>query len=421
VLTRFVPSVVQEREREHAPGDAAAIEDVRCIARVRGGGGIRELVIGTDAAGNVIVTGERDKLGPRARGEIAFHETASSGRRLELDTDALFIFDLQTMEMLPDAPGPNDALYVYGLVYGPYPAHADVPVLPVEGQLTVTRADLLGGLVDGMATAFAYPPDVHGSRFVHALLPGERADVIESGNGVILALPLVPTWLPECPVANDVVVAQLIYDVLNALRVDLGVAAGTPPLPVPNRAALEAELLAQGWTIEGDVAERAKKGLLSALRGSEKRRLPRQGTLDELVTEARAALGKMPNVPTPEAIALRRRMQRMQPMAVGGTPRIPMSVPSTPAPAAAPLPARAPVPKVRADRSEWMKDFVDAHRSPSRPTPRVSTPARAVSHRATPAWMDDFAGAEPRDAAGDSGDDSDDKPTSKPDWSRDFE
>ncbi|HUS28331.1 MAG TPA: hypothetical protein VMZ53_07475 [Kofleriaceae bacterium] len=378
MLTRFVPSVAPAREP--VGGEPAAIEDVRCVARVRGAGGIRELVVGTDANGNVIVTADRGRLGQRARGELAFHETAASGRVLELDTDALYIFDLQTMEMLPDAPGPNDALYVYGLMYGPYPEFADAEVVAVEGQLTVTRADFLGGLVDGVATTFVYPPDAHGSRCVHALLPGERADVIDTGKGVILALPLVPTWLPECPLSNDLVVAQLVYDVLVALRADLGV---TQQLPVPNRAALEAELVAQGWTIEGDEATRGKKGLLGALRG-EKKQLPRQGTLDELVAEARAALSRMSNVPTPEAHALRRRMQRMQPAQV--SPKIPAPVVQPP------LPPRAqPVPKVKTDKSEWMKDFVDAHRSPSRPTPRVSAPARAVSHKATPAWMEDFA------------------------------
>ena len=386
MLTRFVPSVAPAREA--VGGEPAAIEDVRCVVRLRGAGGIREHIVGTDAHGNVVVTGDRGRLGQRARGELAFHDTATSGRVLEMDTDALYIFDLQTMEMLPDAPGPNDALYVYGVLYGPYPEYVDAPVVPVEGQLTVTRADLLGGLVDGAAMAFAYPPDEHGSRCVHAMLPGERGDAIETGRGVILGLPLVPTWLPECPLSNDVVVAQLIYDVLSALRADLGV---TQPLPVPNRAALEAELIAQGWTIEGDEATRAKKGFMASLRGSEKKQLPRQGTLDELVAEARAVLSRMSGVPTPEAQALRRRMQRMQTAPV--SPKIPVAAAPPPS-----LPARAqPVPKVRTDKSEWMKDFVDAHRAPSRPAPRVSTPARAVSHKATPAWMEDFAPAKPSD------------------------
>lgn len=59
-----------------------------------------------------------------------------------------------------------------------------------------------------------------------------------------------------------------------------------------------------------------------------------------------------------------------------------------------------------------MKDFVDAHRTPSRPAPRVSAPARVVSKEATPAWMEDFA--EPDEER------DDEEPQPKPDWSSDF-
>jgi hypothetical protein len=38
-----------------------------------------------------------------------------------------------------------------------------------------------------------------------------------------------------------------------------------------------------------------------------------------------------------------------------------------------------------------MKDFVDAHRAPGKPAPRVVAPSRAVTAKKTPAWMDDFA------------------------------
>lgn len=298
--------------------------------------------------------------------------------------------------MLPDAPGLNDALYVYGLMYAPQAKS------PVEGQLTVTRGDLLGALVDGVLHAFAYPPDAHGSRAVHALLPGDRADMLALGRSIILALPLAPTWLPECPLSNDLVAAQLLYDVLAALRRELGV---KDPLPVPSRATIEAELVAQGWKIEGDEAVRAKStGLLGALRGSEKKRLPRQGTLDELVAEARAALTNLPGVPTAEALALRAR--------VGGRQRI--KTPIAPTPVQLPPPAQ-PRPRVESDRGEWMRDFVDAHRAPSRPPPRVSTPARAISKEATPAWMEDFA--EPTTP----GESSDEDKAPKPDWSSDFE
>jgi hypothetical protein len=296
----------------------------------------------------------------------------------------------------------NDPLYLYGHMFGPYPTTREV--IPIEGQLTVTRADLLGALVHGVEMAFAYPPEAPGSRAVHALLPGEAADTIAIGRGVILALPLAPTWLPDCPLSNDLVVAQLLYDVLVALRAELRIDG---VLPVPSRAALEAELVAKGWRIEGDEAVKRKStGLLGALRGAEKRQLPRQATLDELVAETRAVLTKIPGVPTAEALALR--------ALVGGVQRTPViKTPGAPTPVS--LPTRSPTPRVAADRSEWVKDFVDAHRAPSRPPPRLSTPARVISKDATPTWMNDFA--EPAEPASD----SDEQPAPKPDWSSDFE
>ncbi|HSD90478.1 MAG TPA: hypothetical protein VLB44_23295 [Kofleriaceae bacterium] len=408
MLTRFVPSIAPAREP--VGGDPARIVDVRAIVRLRGSAGIRELIVATDGDGCIHVVSDREQLPQRARAQLAFHEVAS-GRTIEIDAEELHIFDLQTMEMLPDAPGPNDALYVYGLLHGPYPSYADTPVVAVEGQLTLTRSDLLGGLVDGVTQALAYAPEPAGSRCVSALLPGERAELIETGRGVILALPLVPTWLPECPVPNDLVVAQLLYDVLSALRSDLGI--DSPVLPVPNRATLEAELVAAGWKIEGDEAVRAKgKGLMGALRGSEKRKLPRQGSLDELVGEAKSALAKMQNVPTAEAAALRRRATRMYTQ-VHVTPQIPK--PPPPHTAATPAPVAAPRPRVETPSTDWMKDFVDAHRSPTRPAPRVSTPARVVSRDATPAWMQDFAETAPSDEPDEAA------PAPKPDWKSDFE
>jgi hypothetical protein len=351
----------------------------------------------------VVCLGERDALPRRAQVQLAYHDVATTKRVLELRAQELYIFDLQTIEMLPDAPGLNDPLYLYGHMYGPFPTTREV--IPVEGQLTVTRADLLGALVHGVEMAFAYPPETTGSRAVHALLPGDAADMISLGRGVILALPLAPTWLPDCPLSNDLVVAQLLYDVLVALRSELRVDGA---LPVPNRAALEADLVAKGWRIEGDEAVKPKStGLLGALRGAEKRQLPRQATLDELVAEARAVLTKLPGVPTAEALALR--------ALVGSVQRTPViKTPGAPTPVS--LPTRSPTPRVAADRSEWVKDFVDAHRAPSRPPPRVSTPARVISKEATPAWMNDFA--EPAEPADDS---SDEQPAPKPDWSSDFE
>jgi hypothetical protein len=449
MLSRFVAR--SGWSREPVVDDPANVEDVRCVVQLRGAHGVRELIIATELGGGVRVVEGRQALPQRARTQLAFHEVAS-GRVLQIDADELWTFDLQTVEMLPDAPGFNDALYVYGVLRGPFPAALDagVSTVPVEGQLTVTRADLLGGMLDGIGNAFAYAPEpnlLHGSRCVHALLPGERAEIIAAGRGVVLALPLVPGWELDRPVANDLVAAQLLYDVLTALRADLGVSSAAAPLPVPDRAALEHELRAAGWRIDGDQAVRSKGGLLqSLLKGGERRVLPKQGTLYELAAEARAALAQLGGVPTAEARALQARSSRPpSPLALGAaSPPVPVAAPLTqPSPAVPvalaaapsltaptapyqptlPQPARQPTPQVAAGRSEWMKDFVEAHRQPSRPPPRLSTPARAVTPSARPAWMEDFATSAEPAAAPTAEDPAEptEPPSTRPDWSRDFD
>lgn len=415
MLPRFVAST-------HAPSDPAiddptAIEDVRCVVRLRG----TELVIGTAAGGAVHITDDRSRLAHRALAQLSFHEVAS-GRVLELDADELYVFDLLTLEILPDAPGVNDALYLYGAMKGRYPAKEGSAVALLDGQLTVTRGDLLDGLVDGFVNAFAYAPDMHGSRCVHALLPGDRAETIERGRGIVLALPLVPDWVLECPTANDVVVGQVIYDVLNALRTDLGI---TEPLPVPSRDALEQKLVATGWQIEGNQAVRPRgRGIGKLFSKDERRTLPPQGTLDELVAEAKTVLARIPGIPSQETMALRRRFLRPpSPVAVPAPARIPVqssAMPPPPHSAATPAlsPGAAPRPHVRSDRSEWMRDFIDAHRSPSRPAPQVVTPSRAVSREATPTWMNDFDEPMPIEPGTP---DENEPATPRPDWSKDFD
>jgi hypothetical protein len=413
MLSRFVASTGSPRSP--VVEDPTTIEDVRCVVRLRGG---RELVVATEIGGGVRVLGDRGRLAKRALAQLSFHDVVS-GHVLELDTDELHVFDLHTLEMLPDAPGVNDALYLYGAMRGPYPAKLDTPVASVDGQLTVTRADLLDGLIDGVAKAFRYAPEPYGSRCVYAVLPGERADVIDTGRGIVLALPLAPGWLLDCPVPNDLIVAQMLYDVLSALRTELpsGLDAS---LPVPDRASYERTLVAAGWRIEGDEAVRAKgRGILgSLLRGDERKKLPRQGTLEELVAEATAVLSRMPDVPTAEARALRRRFAHATARALPSVSPPIRAVGVSPSPAAPPVATARVAARLRvaADRSEWMKDFVDAHRSPSRPAPRLSTPARAVAPAAQPTWMDDFVVSE-----GDVADPVETPPSNPPDWSKDFD
>jgi hypothetical protein len=360
---------------------------VRGLVTLRGSRGTHELLVGTQADGALsVVENDRSQLSQRVTAQLAFHEVAS-GKKLTLDVAELYVFDLQVLELLMDAPGINDAMYLYGTLRGPYPATKGSPVATVEGQLTVTRSDLLSALVDGTHDAFAYRPEGHGSRCVHALLPGERGDVIDGGHGSVLAFPLAPAWTLDSLIPNDRVASQIFYDVINALYRDL---KEPLELPVPSRATIDAELKADGFTIEGDTAVRSKRsGILGALMPErEKRTLPREGTLDDYIRAAGLALGKL-GIATPETLALRRRRGVITPAPSASRP-IPTAVASTPKPPAA-SEGRQPRPRVETQPTDWMKDFVDAHRVPGRPAPRVVAPARAVTTKKSPAWMDDFA------------------------------
>lgn len=373
--------------------------------------GAVEMIIGVDGGGRLraVDASARHELAARQQGQLAFHEVASN-RTVTVDAGELYLFDVQMVELLRDAPGLDDPLYLYGALRGPYPGALDTETAAIEGQLTVTRGNLLAALIDGVERAFCYEPSSSGARCVHALLPGETAEVIEEGRGLILAFLLAPTALMG-GFANDLIAGQIFHDVLAALRAELGV---TGTLPIPNRAALEEKLVAEGWDIDGDTATRRGdgRGLFASILGrdTERRSLPRQATLEEYVTEAAALLGRM-GTPTPATAAIRRRA------APRGGARVP-----TPSPFAPPAPPPPPVPpplsmarpRVATPPSEWIKDFVDAHRAPDRPPPQLRRPARGVAQESDPDWMHDFEEVtQAADAAAEN--------KAPPDWSKDFD
>jgi hypothetical protein len=87
----------------------------------------------------------------------------------------------------------------------------------LDGQLTVTRSDVLGGFARGGTDALhvaATPP----ARALHAMLPADREEEIERGKGVVLCYPMVPAELGSTDAGNEALVAQLLHDVLAATR-----------------------------------------------------------------------------------------------------------------------------------------------------------------------------------------------------------
>ncbi len=362
-----------------------------------------EWIVGVDFMGTLLAS-PADALGSldsAARAELAYGEVSCRPRRT-INAEELYLFDLQLVEQSSDAQGTNDPVHLYGALQGPYPSALDHGATRVEGQLTVTRADVLAGLASGAGHAWRYgsSSETAVGRCLSLILPADRSEEIAAGRGLVLAYPLLPAdlWMPAP--ANEVLVSQILFDLLAALQKDLG-ARNAMALPVPNRTAFIAELESQGYQVEGDVATRraAGTGLRRALASvaaafaGDKVTIPPEGKLDQFLAIAANAVTKLDAWPTPGQRALASLAQQ-----VGASPRHqgaprwerPMAPLAEAAPAARP---RAPRVVPRPAVPEWTKDFMVGHQSPegsylttSRPGP-IAVPA---------AWAEDFSAPRPK-------------------------
>ena len=351
--------------------------------------------------------------------ELAFNEISNANGGRLIEASEVFLFDLQLLEQPAGAPGWNDPVYLYGRLYGPYPESASEPQVGVEGQLTLTRGDLLQGLVDEAAGAFrcAGTGDAAGQarRCFHLMLPGDAEVEIRGGSGLILAYPLLPAELITDDVSNEIVVSQLLFDMLSALKEDLEREQAEHPLrgltlPVPSRASLEQQLRSQGYEIEGDTAVRKAasgegfKGLLASVFGaltSESVQLPPEADVDEMVDLANRVLSSLPGWPPPRARALRERVRPAPARRNAGlVPPVLYRTPQLTAPM--PPPVRPPQPVRRSNEPpEWMRDFMSAHQLTDAPPPRLTSttglkrhtvPIRKTDSAQTePSWIKDFA------------------------------
>jgi hypothetical protein len=366
-------------------------------------------------------TEERDLLPPRLQQVLASHEVAG-GATLELDARTIHLFEIELLEQSPDAPGLDDPIYLYGALSGPFPSQHGAPSCVRRGQLTVTRGDLLAGLCRGVRSPFVLPPEngtTKGARAISAVLPGDRDVAIQAGEGMILALPLLPAEIAMNDASNELIVTQLIHDVLAMLRDDARAAHPEHPLaqlalPVPSRAALESRLESDGWSIEGDVATQKlapQKGFAGVLASvlhpiaAERKTLPPEASLDQFVALAEQVLPTIPGWPTTRARALAARFLAVASSSLRGAGakiKVPAAAPAV-EPAAQPYvpppDARVPRPKASTPRGEWMKDFVGGPASkppaksattPERAKPRLTPTTKAAKPPSVPDWMNDF-------------------------------
>lgn len=299
----------------------------------------------------------------------------------------LWLFSLQGLETATNVHGLNDPVNAQGTLVGPFPQVAGP--LCASGQLCVTRADILEGVQLGFPWGIPVQTAEGPSRCLHLPLPGEGAEHLQEGRGVILAYPMLPAELAPADRANESMVLELLHLVLSGIQADMQSEGVAHPLAqnilaVPDRAALVAAWEAEGFVMEGVQAIRRPKGrgflgsLASALAKPERRIIPEQAHLQELMAQAAQVCQALPDWPDARSQALRRRITKslIAPPLISQKPEI----------------QPPPAPVYRRAQPEWQSDF-EAPQTPinKEPPPPNKRPAQKVPAQGKrPAWMDDF-------------------------------
>jgi hypothetical protein len=404
-----------------------------------------EWIMCTDVGGNVVAlpASERDLLPASIKAQLTHHELASGRTPRRITASELYFFAVELVEAPEDAEGVNDPVYLYGTLVGPWPSASPTRV---PGQLTVTRGDVLAGLVHGVPDAFHYvqdPESKSAPRGYHALLPGDRAERIAEGKGLVLAYPAVPAELQTHNASNNLLVANILHDVLTQLHENAREHGGPKALaeldlPVPSRIMAIAELETRGYEVKGDVAtlRRNHPGLVNKLAEwlrAEKVKVPREATTPEFLELARRALDALPGWPSDTERALRALVRPGSGAPARGGPAPTLAAPQPAAQRV--IPPRPPPAPARPNN--WMQDFLDEHSRTggakaklTRSKASASSPPKQASPSPKPAsssadWMADFGSApaatpkpsgapkKPAPAPKDSG--------KKPDWMSDFD
>lgn len=376
---------------------------------VQEGGPTREVVAGVDIAGQLALW-ETAELEGEQKAQLSRQELRRPPRRLR--AMPLWLMEVSALEQPGKVSGLNDPVHLIGRLTGPWPPPPSGPRV-YEGELSLTRGDLLAGLVDARIDALEVA-NASGEQglVLHAWLPGDREEELLAGRGGILAYPMVPAELSPLDRCNELLCMELLCGVLEAMQEDVRAEAqkGHPlyatRLPTPDRAALIRAWEAEGFEKEGDRMSRRPKGrgllgeLASVLASPEVRRIPAQAELEPLLKLCRELLPLLPGWPEPRYRCL--RALRMYARSGGGPARPdPVVIPQNsalggstenPGPAPAQVPAAAPF--RRAPEPDWLEDF--GGNLPPRRTP-LRAPERRPEYKkepspssGRPAWMDDF-------------------------------
>ena len=369
----------------------------------------RDVVVGVDMAGQLGLW-DTVELEGEQKAQLSRQELRRRPRRLR--ALPLWLMEVSALEQPGKVSGLNDPVHLIGRLTGPWPPPPSGPRV-FEGELSLTRGDLLGGLVDARIDALEVPNAAGDQGLVlHAWLPGDREDELLAGRGGILAYPMVPAELSPLDRCNELLCMELLCGILEAMQQDVRADSlqnhplHAVRLPTPDRAALIRAWEAEGFEREGERMSRRPTGkgffgeLASVLAKPEIRPIPPQAELEPLLKLSRELLPLLPGWPEPRYRCLRALRMYGQPTMGPARPDLPVLPKNTASevtseksgPAPAEVPAAAPF--RRAPEPDWLQDFGGG--SPPRRTP-LRAPDRRPEYTkdpspptGRPAWMDDF-------------------------------
>ena len=357
-----------------------------------------DCVVGVDTLGDLQLCGRSavSQMDEILQGQLTFNElSCQSGRRI-LSLTRFYLFAMQLLEQPGDSPGINDPVYLYGKLFALYPNAANT--VGVEGQLTVTRADILHGLAESAKYGFTYAVGTNHSalatRCFHFLAPCDNESDLNKGAGVVIVYPLPTAELAATDPSNELTIKQMLFDVLQSLKKDLQ-ANNVPSklcnleLPIPSRQSLEMNLEARGYKVKGNLAQRAMSAssgsapldnVLSNLYGKLSRDrldLPAEGSLDDFLDITRKTIQSIKGWPpeknkmlarlcrsaTPDEIARASQTIESETLRVPKTPQRPASMLKNEELSRAFVKSDARV--CNSGPPDWMKDFMKAHKQSS--------------------------------------------------------
>lgn len=214
--------------------------------------------------GGIVATpvSEATPFAPAIQAQLTTASVQTRGQFRVLTARELWIATLDAVDQAVETSGLNDPVYLYGTLQ--WLAEADertvsLSALNQPGSATVGRLDLLAACAGASATGLQL---AERDAFVYQLLlPLGPGQLIEQGQALGLFYPTLDPAVFASP-DNRVVLLRIAYELLARLQQDLHVELPNHPftkllLPVPSRQRLEAELVADGYRIQGNSALKA--------------------------------------------------------------------------------------------------------------------------------------------------------------------